>query len=278
MRGRLLVVGDNHWPLEPNLVAVSLDAPSPYSLRAGSGSLEVHVPEEGWTNVVGVIWRGQFDTNFRREHDLLSLLTVTEVPCVNSVSCLLASGVRATGNHRLTQAGLPVLEGLYFWGRSGISYDFEPVLPAVLKVGNWQQGFGKAKADNLEQWQDLLDLAVTSDEIICVEPFVPVSRDLRCLTVYGRTIAIERRGRHWKANVNPYEVRMVELPAPIASLQAEAVECLGADIAGVDWIQLVDGTWKILEVNLSPGLASRGLFDFRSYVLECFRQSHCLTR
>jgi ribosomal protein S6--L-glutamate ligase len=272
--GRLLIVGDGSWPLSSELIALDLYAQNPCNLHSVSGALRAHTEEEGWVEVAGVIWRGQFDADFRREHDLLTLLAVAGVPCVNSVSAILSAGVRASGNDRLARAGLPVVDAQYFWGRAGINYFFEPNLPTVVKVGNWQQGYGKARAITIDQWRDVLDLAVTHDELLCVEPFLAVSRDLRCLTVYEKTIAIERVGRYWKANVDPLDVRLVDIPDAIRDLQIEAARCIGADVVGIDWVQLADGSWTILETNMAPGLAGRGLFDLRPLVLERFRNEH----
>jgi D-alanine-D-alanine ligase-like ATP-grasp enzyme len=65
---------------------------------------------------------------------------------------------------------------------------------------------------------------------------------------------IERHATTWKSNVSPSKIVEIEVPKNIEILTRTAAKAMGADILGVDWLELTSGKWVALEANLCPGL------------------------
>ncbi len=263
----VLEIGGEDWRETPGVISVPLNSDR-LALHARRGSLKILTSDNNWANVRAVLWRAQFDLDFTKEHELLSMIKYSDTPCINTVDCMIHYGSRLSGLTALANFGLPILDGSYFLGRRGLSYEPAPCLPAVLKIGNWHQGFGKARAMSPDVWADMVDLAVTSDRVMAVEPFLKISRDIRYLSVFGTKISIERRSANWKSNVDPNFVRVIEPPKEIVEPSEIAIDKMGADVAGLDWIQAEDGNWFILEVNLAPGIYRPGFYDYRAKIFN----------
>jgi RimK family alpha-L-glutamate ligase len=80
-------------------------------------------------------------------------------------------------------------------------------------------------------------------------------RDYRAFVLGGRVLgAIERRADGWRTNLSRGgEARAARLPDDWAALAVRAAAAVGAEYAGVDLLQGLDGTTYVLEVNGIPG-------------------------
>ena len=270
-RDRLLVLGEASWPSDDQVLSIGFENLDRRGLKLSPElELEIHDEKGEWQRVLGVIWRGQFDELSSTQHNMLHLVRASGVPCINSALTLLHGSHRIAIATALKRYNLPVVPSYFFLGSAGIGYFFEPDLPCVVKAGNWHMGYGKVKASTKEVWSDTVDLAVLLRDLIGVEPYLSYTRDLRVLIVGEEVIGFERIPSQWRANVSPSEGNIVELPEQILKQSKEAAICLRADVLGVDWVQVKDGSWVLLEANIAPGLELAG-HDFRPHVLSLLR-------
>lgn len=270
-RHRLLVLGEASWPSDDQVLSIGFESLDRRGLKLSPElELAIHDEKGDWERVFGVVWRGQFDELSATQHNILHLVRASGVPCINSALALLRGSHRIAVATALKRQNLPVVPSYYFLGSAGIGYFFEPSLPCVVKAGNWHMGYGKVKTTTKEAWADTVDLAVLLRDLIGVEPYLSYTRDLRVLIVGEEVIGFERIPSQWRANVSPSEGNIVELPERILKQSKEAAMCLQADVLGVDWVQVEDGSWVILEANIAPGLELAG-HDFRPRVLSLLR-------
>lgn len=103
-------------------------------------------------------------------------------------------------------------------------------------------------------------------------------RDFRVMVIGGEPVAaMIRRGRSWITNVGRGgRCEPVQMSERLGSLGRAAVGAVGADYAGVDLIEDVDGALLVLEVNSMPawkGLQSVAACDIAghlaAHVLDC---------
>lgn len=271
-KGTLVVLGEPEWPEEDGVVSVGFADLDKTGLRLTPESkLEIHNSDGHWMPIIGVAWRGMFDQHFEIQHAAFSLIRASGVPCINSSACILRASDRVSLSYQLKNGGLPIVPAHYFLGSSGIGYFHNPSLPCVLKLGNWHMGYGKIKASTQETWSDAADLPFIVRGSVAVEPFLDYRRDIRVLLLGEMMLGFERVPSQWRANVCPTEGRFVEVPEDLAKMSQQARAILGADVVGVDWVQLKEGNWILLEANLAPGLLFEGL-NLRPQLLSLLRQ------
>jgi len=220
-----------------------------------------------WKNVRGVVWRAQSQRDTAVGNSILHMIAASQVACVNPAISLLIGSDRIASHHILRKAGLPVIPSNFIFGVNAYSYFFEPELPAVLKVGNWHMGFGKAKAESTAAWLDAVDMAAVTEDYVGIEPFVDYVSDLRVLVVGDNVFGIQRKAAQWKSNVNPIELNMVEVPDELVRLSTLAATALGVQVVGMDWLQHQSGKWFAIEANVVPGLVV-GNLDLRQDVIK----------
>jgi ribosomal protein S6--L-glutamate ligase len=267
-QGTVLVLGERDWPESQRTTCVAFGELHKRGLRLNPDLLlEIHDTVGDWTQVEGVIWRGQFDEHFSIQHAALSLVRASGVQCVNSPQSILRASDRISLAAELRKSGLPVVPAFYFLGSSGIGYFHTPSLPCVVKIGNWHMGYGKIKASTKEVWCDAADLAFITHGPMAVEPFLHYQRDIRVLVLGDAQVGFERVPSQWRANVCPTAGRVVDVPKDLATMSKLAASAIGADVLGVDWVQLDDERWVLIEANIAPGLQFEEL-DLRQQVTD----------
>jgi ribosomal protein S6--L-glutamate ligase len=132
---------------------------------------------------------------------------------------------------------------------------FHPAFAAVLKVGNFHGGYGKARPRDAEEWADIKDLTFVTEDYVTVEAYVDYVRDIRCLAIGEQMWAMARHGRFWKANTATEHYEMLSPPNAVRNHTARAMAHFQADILGLDFLETPDGTYRVLESNDTPGLA-----------------------
>lgn len=132
----------------------------------------------GSVRVDAVLWRVGAIRPHPGHRTVLELIRHARVPCINSAAVLLRGYDRLSMLNELREAGLPVAEMTVALGE-GLLDRFEPGLPAVVKVGNYHGGYGKARPRDAEEWADVKDLTFATEDYVTVEPYVAYARDIR---------------------------------------------------------------------------------------------------
>jgi ribosomal protein S6--L-glutamate ligase len=136
----------------------------------------------GAIRVDAVLWRLGAVRPHLLHRATLETVRLANVPCVNSAQTLLRGYDRLAMLSELREIGLPMLPFTVALGDRVLEMQ-QPELPAVVKIGNLHGGWGKARAENSEQWQDICDLAFINEEYATVEPYIDYAQDVRCLAV-----------------------------------------------------------------------------------------------
>jgi ribosomal protein S6--L-glutamate ligase len=208
----------------------------------------------GSSRVDAVLWRVGAIRPRPAHHAVLELIRMARVPCVNPAAVLLRGYDRLSMHNELLEAGLPLIPCSIALGENMLE-KLQPELPAVIKVGNYHGGIGKARPADAAQWADVQDLAYATEEYITVEPYIDYVRDIRCLAIGEELWAMARRGAFWKANTNTTSHELIAVPPEIAGHTRRAMEHFGADILGLDFLETKEGRYLVLESNDIPGLA-----------------------
>ncbi|GGR71913.1 hypothetical protein GCM10008959_36870 [Deinococcus seoulensis] len=209
--------------------------------------------EQGRTRVDGLLWRVGAIRPDPRHRVVLDLIRLTRTPCVNPAATLQRGFDRLSMRAEMQAIGLPLLPQEIILGSTLLDHT-EPTPPAVLKIGNYHAGYGKALITARSDWPDLRDLTWTADDYVTLEPFVDYVRDLRCLAVGNDLWAMKRRSESWKANRDTQEYSLTDPPAELAEYTRAAMAHLGADILGLDFLEDREGRFFLLETNDVPGL------------------------
>jgi len=164
----------------------------------------------GSVRVEAVPWRVGAIRPHPGHRTVLELIRRARVPCVNPAAVLLRGYDRLSMLNELREAGLPVPTMTIALGEERLDR-FEPPLPAVVKVGNYHGGYGKARPRDAEEWANVKDLSFATEEYVTVEPYIAYTRDIRCLAVGEQLWAMARRGRFWKANTATEHYEMIQV-------------------------------------------------------------------
>jgi ribosomal protein S6--L-glutamate ligase len=207
----------------------------------------------GIVHVDGVLWRVGAIRPHPNHRAVLELIRMARVPCLNPPQVLLRGFDRLSMLNEMREAGLPVIPFSATVGEQVLDR-VEPELPAVVKIGNYHAGFGKARIADKPQWQDFKDVSFVSEEYITIEPYIDYAADIRCLAIGEQMWAMTRRSGGWKANTGEISYQLIDVPAPLKEYTARAMAHLGADILGLDFLQDQQGHYCLLESNDIPGL------------------------
>jgi ribosomal protein S6--L-glutamate ligase len=223
-------------------------------LKARDGRLEFLNADHEWIRIIGVLWNPQGLGPMQNEASLLDMIMLSGVPCVNPAITMKLHSSRIASHTAMKKAGLPVIDAEWLIGQLALNYFYEPPYPSVIKVGDWHGGMGKMRIKNKGDYIDASDMACVTEDCIGFEPLLDYQNDIRCLLVGDLVSGIERHATTWKSNVSPSKIVEIEVPKNIEILTRTAAKAMGADILGVDWLELTSGKWVALEANLCPGL------------------------
>lgn len=213
-------------------------------LRDGSETIRVDA----------VLWRLGAVRPHENHRHVLELIRLARIPCVNSAQTLLRGYDRLSMYAELMEAGLDTSSMVYALGEYTLS-SFEPELPAVVKMGNFHGGYGKALVSDASAWSDIKDLSFIAEHYVTVEPYIDYVRDIRCLAVGEQFWAMSRRGSRWKANVGTQSFELIDVPSELKRQTRVAMQHLQADVLGLDFLQDRQGNYHLLESNDIPGLS-----------------------
>jgi ribosomal protein S6--L-glutamate ligase len=251
----IAVIGEKTWMGVEDSARVCVPDIDKVFLRLSAGKLMLYSPKDfdDWVIVSSVIWRLQFDTNKAREIEALQIIEASGVPCVNSAQVCLRHGPRLSGCEFIKRLGIPIVKQEWILDASMLAI-LKPEFPTVLKISDEQMGYGKLLINNEYEWSEIADYSHGFRKFICIEEFMPYEKDIRLTVVGNEIIACERKSENWKANVNPTWMDIVDAPEEIVDMSKTVQNAVGCSVAGYDWIFTERGDWKLLEMNLSPGL------------------------
>ncbi len=269
MKTIVVVNGEEYWPgyLPGFQVVRRRLQESRWVLR--EGRLWV-VDREGEFEVDGVLWRLGAVKPEPSHRAVLEMIRLAGIPCVNPAPALLRGYDRLSMLAELHEAGLPTPDFDVVVGEQMLS-NVKPAFPAVVKIGNFHGGFGKALVRTEEQWQDVMDLAFVTNDYVTVEPYIEYVRDIRCLIVNGQMWGMSRRSASWKVNRGVAASELIDLSTPLREFSERAMMHFGADVLGLDFLETPDGAYVLVESNDIPGLS--GLPTAAQHaVADCLRR------
>ena len=269
MKNLIVVNGESYWaPLFPDYDVHQRRLQSTQWLwrdnalwiMDGSGALRVQ----------SVLWRLGAVRPHPNHRAVLEMIRLAGVPCVNSAATLLRGYDRLAMLNELREIGLPMLPFSVAVGNRVLE-SFEPQFPTVLKIGNLHGGWGKARAENREQWNDLTDLAFATDDYATVEPFVDYAQDVRVLIIGDEIWTMSRKSSGWKVNRGVADFELIAAPPLLEEWMRRAQKHLNAEVLALDCLQTQSGEWFVLEYNDIPGLG--GFPDAaRTALANCLRR------
>jgi len=218
------------------------------------GRLFIFDRDEGGP-VDGVLWRVGAIRPEPHHQTALEAIALAGTPCVNRAAVLIRSADRLAMLRACREAGLRMLPFDVFSDTDlfGRSTDLGFGFPFVLKVGNLHGGFGKVLVRDADIWPELRDLAFAANTYATIEPYVPHSRDVRCLLIGERLWAMERRGEGFRANVDTRKARIIDVPEELGAATRRLATSLGAELMAIDALETEKG-FVVLESNETPGL------------------------
>src|SRR5579875_3153453 len=256
MNSLIVVNGEHDWGEYIPGIAVARVRLQSSRWRFSDGRLMVM---DGYNNltlaVEGVLWRVGAIRPQPAHRTALELIRQAGIPCVNPARTLLRGYDRLAMLNELREAGLPTIPFSEALG-DGMLDTFQPAFPAVLKVGNYHAGLGKARIADEATWADACDLAFAADDYATIEPYIAYQRDIRCLAIGEQMWAMARRSvSSWKVNAGRAEYTLIEVPLLAGEYTTRMMERLEADILGLDFLETPDGELVCLEYNDIPGLS-----------------------
>jgi RimK family alpha-L-glutamate ligase len=132
--------------------------------------------------------------------------------------------------------------------------------PLIIKNVAGTNGNGIYLCESADKFQDVMELIYTNspDANIIVQEFIASSKgtDLRVFTLGTEVVACMQRSATsgFKANVaKGAEVSFYPITDTIRTIGKQTAELFKLDIAGIDLLFEKDGSFKVCEVNSSPG-------------------------
>lgn len=132
--------------------------------------------------------------------------------------------------------------------------------PLIIKNVAGTNGAGIYLCESPDKFQDVMELIYTNnpDANIIVQEFIASSKgtDLRVFTIGKEVVACMQRSAvsGFKANVaKGASVAFYPATPEIQKIGRQAAELFQLDIAGIDLLFETDGSFKVCEVNSSPG-------------------------
>ena len=195
--------------------------------------------------------------HLRDYRNILYGLHYAGVGSVNSLSAIISCQERAVVYAELNKLrrtmgdAFPFIPATYHSNLDD-ALNISPVqFPSVVKVGTSCAGYGKLKADDAIAFRDIRTTLSMVNEYFTVESFQNCVCDVRVQKIGTRVRAFTRSSDSWKGNMgNTTPYNEIEV-SPLFQGAALAAGGLfgGLDILSVDFLQLEDGRFVILEVN-----------------------------
>lgn len=202
----------------------------------------------------GILWRLGAVRPDPKQRVLLEMIRRAGVPCVNNTTTLLQCYDRLSMLNACADAGLPVVPFELYTDTRALARVEPTQLPCVLKVGSHHAGEGKILIEDRQRWGEVVDLLCVHLDYVTVEPFLRYEEDLRYLAVGEQVWVMSRRAYGWRANVDTVSYDFVDPQPQLLSWTQALMTHLEADVLGLDFLKLEDGSYTLLEVNETPGV------------------------
>jgi len=263
MKKVLIVNGEKYWKdLLPEFEVVQkLIQNTSWVLK--EGRLLV-IDSEGVIEPDAILWRVGAIKPTAIQTTALNLIDLANIPCINPARTLKIGFDRLSMLSILKKIDLPVID-FNVVTKSTHLKNMEINFPFVVKVGNYHGGFGKVLIEDEKKWQDIKDLLFVTEDYITIEPFIPYVRDIRYIVVNDKVMAMSRKGKFWKANVETTDYIQIEPKEELIDSLKKLQREIKADILAIDILEEEDGKLHIVEYNDIPGLS--GFKDELKYEL-----------
>lgn len=191
---------------------------------------------------------------------ILNQFHLNNVPTLNSAMAIYNSKNKLLTTQILLQHKLPVAQTLSVASFTNVKHIAqilgEP--PYIIKILQGSQGNGVIYANNKYSLISVLDTLNYLGEEVIIQHFIEESKksDYRILVLYGEVIGGMKRKAHredFRSNVHKGGTcTKIDIPQELKDLSIKAVNILGLDFGGVDFIMTKDGP-VIMEVNATAG-------------------------
>jgi ribosomal protein S6--L-glutamate ligase len=183
------------------------------------------------------------------------------VPVINNYRSILLARNKFLSIQTLARNGIPVPDTRYAsnWSNFDKSISDLGGFPVVAKISSSRQGKGVFRIDSLEQSRPVLESLLNTGQGLLVQRFIPPEKrkDMRVMVVGEKVVgamALTPRKGDFRANIHLHgRAEKADLTGEIAALAVKSTRALGLDISGVDMIGEKNGTFRVIDVNYSPG-------------------------
>ena len=228
------------------------------------------VDASGWTQVDAVLWRLVTERPSPIVRDVLEIIRLTEVPCVNSASTLLRGRTRLSRLAEIRECRLPMLPISIGSGERVHECLLEP-LPSGEKLATLYQSWDNPASKERQLWNDFSAPVSPTEDYIAEERFAHRAQDVRCLCISEEIWAMSRRSTEWKVNRGMAEPTLIDVPTLLFEYSKRLQRHLKADVLALDCLQTRDGEWFVLEYNDIPGLSGFPT-NVRESLARCVRE------
>jgi hypothetical protein len=136
-------------------------------------------------------------------------------------------GKNAAGVHNF-----PLIPQTYYASHRGFS--FCSGFPLVLKLGTVHAGYGKAKVETQEQWEDLKSIVALQGRYATTEPFIKWDYDFRVQKIGNHYRAFRRFSENWKGKgIGRQHDEDIPVTDQLRGWVDAAAAALGMDICAV---------------------------------------------
>lgn len=253
MKTILVVNGESYW--QDFLPDFKVERKKIQSTEWLSGSSELHaIDSQSLIKPDGILWRVGAIKPSVRHQNVLDLIKLSKIPCVNSAEVLLKGFDRLSMLSVLRDCQFPTIPFDVVTSSTHLK-NLERAFPFVVKVGNYHGGFGKVLVENEQRWQDIKDLLFISDDYVTVEPYINYERDIRYLAIGENVWSMSRKGEFWKANIETTDFVLIEQDSELTKQVISLQKYLQSDIVAIDILEEKSGERYFVEYNDIPGLS-----------------------
>ncbi|MFN7181961.1 MAG: RimK family alpha-L-glutamate ligase [Planctomycetota bacterium] len=191
---------------------------------------------------------------------VLNQFELMGVPTLNSAMAIYNSKNKLLTSQILSQHNLPIAKTLSVASFTNVKQVVKMLgkPPYVIKILQGCQGNGVIYVDNKYSLISVLDTLSFLGEEVIIQHFIKESKkcDYRVLVLYGEIIGAIRRKANkddFRSNVHKGGIcARVDIPSQLKENAIKAVQILGLDFAGVDFLMTQEAP-IIIEVNSTAG-------------------------
>ncbi len=190
---------------------------------------------------------------------------------VDALHCLEKSGVRVINSASAIEHGVDKYYTLALMQAEGIpiprtivTEQFDDAMDAFDELGGdvvvkplfGSEGRGMTRVSDRDIAYRTFRALELGHYVYYLQEYVPHGyEDIRVFVIDGKAVsAMTRRGTSWKCNIcNGASGEEISINPQLQDMSIRAVNALGAEYGGVDFLPLKNGGYQLIEVNTIPG-------------------------